>query len=779
MKYLTGLLFLLSTITVFGQNVDIRGFLFDNSNGEPLSFEKIKLFDSNGALVGGATTDITGLFSITKVSQGKFNLVVELYEFEKFEKEIEVAKSNGNIELTINLIKLKNFTSLEGVSISAEKQKSKSQVQVSQISMDRATIERIPSIGGEPDIATALSITPGVVTTGDQGGQMYVRGGTPIQNRILLDGMTIYSPFHSVGFYSVFETDLVKNMDVYTGGFDARYGGRVSSVMDITYRDGNRQKISGKISVSPFLGKAVLEGPLGKKKADGSPRAGSFLISAKHSLMNYTTKGLYKKVNNGTGMPYNFTDVYGKMTFNLNGGSKVSAFAFHNRDSVNYGIADLDWKSTGGGINFILLPSSSKTIIKGRLTGSHYGTTFQEVGSPKRYSSIGGFDLGFDFSYFLRGQSELTYGLNIGGFSTDYYTYNSSMNKIQNRNFSTEIGAYVSYKLIKGRWVVQPSFRIQSYPSSSAVSPEPRLGVKYNATENFRIKMSGGRFSQNFTSASSDRDVVNLFNGMLSAPDNLQSKFTNQFGKEKNVKNGLQFAWHAILGFELDVAKNLTLNVEGFYKYYDQLSNININKTYEDIPQFHNIPDELKKDFLIESAEAYGMDILLKYNLKRLHVWAVYSLMKTNRWDGFNSYFPVFDRRHNVNLVVSYQFGKKLNTEVDVRWSYGSGLPFTPTAGYYQSDNFQGGIGTDYTTTNPDDVTFTLGEFNSQRLPDYHRLDISVKHKFLFKNDLALEIFGSVTNAYNRKNIFYISRVTNETIYQLPILPSVGLSFKF
>lgn len=107
-------------------------------------------------------------------------------------------------------------------------------------------------------------MTPGVVTTGDQGGQLYVRGGTPIQNKVLLDGMTIYNPFHSIGFFSIFETELVKNVDVYTGGFESKYGGRVSSVMDITYRDGNRKEFGGRVSASPFLAKMVLEGPIGK-----------------------------------------------------------------------------------------------------------------------------------------------------------------------------------------------------------------------------------------------------------------------------------------------------------------------------------------------------------------------------------------------------------------------------------------------------------------------------------------------------------------------------------
>ncbi len=782
--FLSSVVFFLIAATSFGQNHTIRGFLYDQDNGEPVSFENVRLFKQDGTIFGGSTTDINGLFSIPKVPQGEYYILIEGFEYEPIQQPVNVTKAEGITDLKFNLKKNKNVQKLEGVSVTAEGQRSKTHVQTSVVTLDKAAIERIPTIGAENDIIGALSITPGVITTGDQGGQLYVRGGTPIQNKILLDGMTIYSPFHSIGFFSIFETELIKSTDIYTGGFDAKYGGRISSIMDITYRDGNRQKFGGKVSASPFMAKAVIEGPMGKKKADGSPRMGSYIFSAKHSLLDYTSKTMYRNINNmssaGTvGMPYTFTDLYGKLTFNGDAGTKFSIFAFHNRDSVNYAIADLDWKATGGGMNFLLVPASSKTVIKGRLTGSHYKTTFQEAQSPLRSSAIGGFELAFDFIYYLRKESEVNYGINIGGFNTEFITYNELNRKIENSNFSTEIGAYVNYRYVTSRWVVQPSFRIQAYPSVSYISPEPRLGVKFNANESIRLKMSGGRYSQNFTSASSDKDIVNLFNGMLSAPTNLQSNFVNQFGKERSPRHGLQTAWHAILGAEFDIMKNLTMNVEGYYKFFDQLSNINQNKIYDDTPEFSDVDDVYKKDFLIESGESFGIDFLLKYDLSRFHLWAVYSLSKSTRWDGFVEYFPVFDRRHNINLVASYYFGKKKNTEIDVRWNFGSGLPFTPTAGFYQPENFGDGISTDYTTTNSSNIGILLGDFNSARLPSYHRLDLTVKHRFLFKNAMELELIASVTNLYNRKNIFYVNRVTNDIIYQFPILPSFGLGWKF
>jgi len=779
-KLLSLLLVLLGSIScAVAQDYTIRGFIYDKSNGEPMAFEKVRLLSAtDSSTVTGALTDVNGFFSIAGMNKGKYILKIDNMAYNTITRNIEVKDSKGILDVKFEMEKSASVKEFDEVSVSAEGKQKRNEVQVSTLKLDKKGLERIPSVGAENDIVGAFSVTPGVVTTGDQGGQLYVRGGTPIQNKILLDGMTIYNPFHSIGFFSIFETELVKNVDIYTGGFDAKYGGRISSVMDITYRDGNRKQFGGKVSASPFLAKAVFEGPLGKT-TDSTNAAGSYIFSAKHSLLDYTSKSLYPAVNEGNGLPFNFTDLYGKITFNSDGGSKFSAFGFHNQDSVNYEIADLNWRSSGGGMNFLLVPSSSPIFIKGHINGSQYETTFTEIGTEPRNSIIGGFDLGFDFTYFLKNEGELNYGLNFNGFSTSFITYNEAKRKIESTSFTTEIGTYFNYRLVKNRWVVQPSIRVQVYSSLGTISPEPRLGLKYNASEKLRLKFSGGRFSQNFTSASSDKDVVNLFNGLLSAPQNVQSTFVDQFQNERSVRNGIQYAWHAIGGFEYDLGKYITVNIEGYYKYFSQLSNINQNKLYEDLAQFAYIDDVYKKDFIIESGESYGVDLLLKYSKERLFLWGVYSYGYSTRWDGFMEYFPVFDRRHNINMVGSYIFGKKKDLELNIRWNLGSGLPFTPTAGFYQGENFSGGVTTDITTTNPSDVSTLLGTFNSQRLPAYHRLDVTVKKQFTFKNEDVLEVIASVTNVYDRNNIFYINRVTNKTIYQFPILPSMGISYKF
>lgn len=391
----------------FGQDHILRGFIYDAENGEPVPFEKVTLIPTVKSIsITGAITDVNGFFSIPKLAMGTYLLRVEDLNFKNYEKEINITKKAGITDIRIDLITPDAKESFDVV-ISAETKAKTTEVLISQIKLDKKGIERVPSVGAENDITAAFSVTPGVVTTGDQGGQLYVRGGTPIQNKVLLDGMTIYNPFHSIGFFSIFETELVKNVDIYTGGFDSKYGGRISSVMDISYRDGNKKEFGGKVSTSPFMAKLVLEGPIytAKKSGDG---AGSYVFSAKHSLLDYTAKSLYRNVNEGNGLPFNFTDLYGKITLASGQGSKFSFFGFNNNDNVAYtAIADLNFKQSGGGMNFVLVPSGSPIFIKGHLNGSRYETSFNEVGTKPRSSSIGGFDLGFDFTYFLKKKVKL------------------------------------------------------------------------------------------------------------------------------------------------------------------------------------------------------------------------------------------------------------------------------------------------------------------------------------------------------------------------------------
>ena len=230
-------------LSIFSQKAGvIRGIIYEKENGEPSFGTNVKIKGTGT----GASTDLNGFYQISKVTPGLITLEISNIEFKTIEFEVEVKP--GRI-VTKNFYMEENTEILNEFEISAEAKERKTDVKMSVIKATPKDFAHVVAIGGEPDFAQYLQTAPGVITTGDQGGQMYIRGGSPIQNKVLLDGMTVYNPFHSIGFFSVFDTDIIRSADIYTGGFGAEYGGRISSIMDISSKDGNKKHFSGKLSI--------------------------------------------------------------------------------------------------------------------------------------------------------------------------------------------------------------------------------------------------------------------------------------------------------------------------------------------------------------------------------------------------------------------------------------------------------------------------------------------------------------------------------------------------
>jgi hypothetical protein len=775
------------------QTATIRGTVTTESSGEAVLFALVYL---DGTSMG-VQTDVNGFYSLTKIPAGTYTLIAKQGSYMPARMVITVAA--GEI-VTQNLV-LK-VHEMEGVVISAQHQEDQENPGVGKNKMTSEDINRVVAVGGIADIAQSVAVLPGVVSTGDQGGQLYIRGGTPVQNKVLLDGMIIYNPFHSIGLFSVFDTDIIKNLDVYTGGFSADYGGRVSSIMDITTRDGNRKHFGGKVTVSPFGAKLMLEGPL--RRPDSLETHGSitYVVSAKNSYLRQSSKIFYGYANSDTltdgskaGLPFNFSDYYGKIAFNSINGSKLNVFGFLFNDTVSRykGSADLNWKSKGFGSNFQVVPGSSTTLIKGNFAYSNYDISMTEDFYNPRSSSVDGFNLGLNFTYFQR-KNVVNYGIEVLGFKTKFSFENPVHRTITQDENTTEMSAYIKYKWISGNTskkdsttnrtlVLEPGFRVQYYATLGEVSPEPRLGFKYNINNHLRLKGATGMYSQNLLSATSDRDVVNLFYGFLSGSENIPTTFVDEKGETHEIKTRLQKANHYIFGLEwnpIDSTQKfgeVTFNLEGYLKDFRQLTNLNRNKLYEDDQAHKDIPDLLKKDFIIETGKAYGVDFVMKYEYKKFYFWGVYSLGFVTRWDGLQSYRPNFDRRHNINIVTSYVFGKHDNWEADIRWNFGTGFPFTPTSGFYENLTFDN-ITTDYTTQNGE-LGVLYGKLNSHQLPAYSRLDATIKRMWQFSPTNKLEVAFSVTNAYNRRNVFYFDRIAYKRVDQLPIMPSLSVNWAF
>ena len=766
---------MMTGIMSFAQDNTIKGFVYEKSNGEPVMFANVFL---KGTTLG-STTDINGYFSITRIPAGEYTVMVTSIGYDTISEKVSL-KKNDVISKKYSIQEAS--IQLAAVNITADKIEARTETKTSVVNITPKTINKIPSMGGQADLAQYLQVLPGVVFTGDQGGQLYIRGGSPIQNKVILDGMIVYNPFHSIGLFSVFDTDIIRNAEVYTGGFGAEYGGRVSSVMDITTRDGNKKRISGKIGGSTFGAKVVVEGPIKKAKNDNDMTM-SFIVSAKNSYLEQTSGSIYKTFLKGDILPYNFQDVYGKVSLNAANGSKFNVFGFRFDDQVNNyqpkGVTsslDYRWTSYGGGGNFVLIPGKSQVLIEGNLAYSNYDASMIDDANNPRSSSIDGFNAGFTFSYFL-GKNTLKYGVELLGFKTvfDYQKLNGvKLNQTEN---TTELGAFVKYKWQLEKLIIEPSMRLQWYASLSEVSPEPRLAIKYNINDWLRLKAAAGMYSQNLIAANSDRDVVNMFYGFLSGQDNIQKEFNG-----KKVTTRLQKANHYIIGTEIDVFDNATLNVEGYFKDFVQLTNMNRNQLYSETEHPDDVPESEWRDFMLENGKAYGVDFSIKYEFMRWYVWAAYSLAYVNKnyenTDGeMVNYRTHYDRRHNINLILTYTGGARKQWEFSGRWNFGTGFPFKQVSGFYEQYQFEN-MGSSIVGTNGD-IGIIYSDLNNGQLPVYHRLDLDVKRKFYFGEHMLLEADFSVTNVYNRSNVFYISILTGESIYQLPLMPSLGLTLTF
>ena len=303
-----------TTLVTFAQHGVIKGFTYDESSGESLPFCSIQLIGTSY----GALSDATGAFLINKIPAGTYVVKVSLLGYNDLLDTVEV-KASGSLTKRYSISP--NSQTLDAVQIVGENTRKEQETRTSVISVTPKDMSKMPAIGGQPDFAQYLQVLPGIISTGDQGGQLYVRGGTPVQNMLLLDGVILYNPFHSIGIFSVFDMDIMSSADVYTGGFGAEFGGRISSVMDIKTRDGNKKRFAGKVDVSNIGAQLLLEGPIVKLKDDRKTSL-SFILSGKGSYLEQSSKVFYPYVKDADGLPYSFLDLYGKITLATRNGTR-------------------------------------------------------------------------------------------------------------------------------------------------------------------------------------------------------------------------------------------------------------------------------------------------------------------------------------------------------------------------------------------------------------------------------------------------------------------------
>lgn len=766
------LLFLISCLSLAqNHHGTIKGFVYDKKTGEPMIYTTVAVINANT----GVQTDINGYFSLT-LAPGSYTLKTTALGYDSSVVNVNLLP---DATVTKNIFLSQNIVTLKTVEVTSHKTEKVTRIGTGVTTISPRELKLLPSAGGEPDLAQYLQVIPGVVFTGDQGGQLYIRGGSPAQTGIYLDGITIYNPFHSIGLFSVFETEAIRNVDVYTAGFNAQYGNRTSAIVDIHTKDGNKNEFGGIVSTSPIMTRFLLDGPIIKPKTEDGAGI-TFLVTAKSSYLDATSKSIYGGLGETfkNGLPYQFTDAYGKITFSANNGSKLNLFGFNfddraflKNDTTHEDIADYRWHSTGFGGSFVVSPGSSSALIDGKFALSNYNISLDQVNVPTdtmpRTSSINGFEAAINITNFLPNYSQFKYGIEVSGLHTALNYQGATGVTITENRQSTMAGIYLMYRQnFSSKFIFEPSLRVQYYSELNKLSFEPRVGVKYNVSDAVRLKGAAGIYSQNIISTKSDQDIVNLFTGFLLSPDQ------NIRDADGNIVNvNLQTAYHAVAGIEVDVEK-VEFNLEPWVKYFGQVDEMNRNKLYSTQP-----------DFIAASGLAKGLDLSAKYSTSRVYLWGAmgYQSVEYTSIDakGNKQTYPTpFDTRFNANAVASYTAGKKKDWEFSGRFNIHSPFPFTQTQGFNEDVNMTTLTGNPNTKNGGLNIIYA-DAINGGRLSWYHRLDVSVKKRFKTSKKTNLDATFSIINTYNRNNIFYVNRITNVREYQLPLFPSVNLTWNF
>jgi len=756
-----------------GQNGILRGNVVESGSGDPIAYATIQAVDADK----GSISDEEGFFILGALPPGKQRIRFSFLGYQDTTLAVEVP-SGKTIFQRVVLSRIP--VELQAVEISGVRERARSEVGIGQIRLSRDRIKTLPAVGAETDLAQFLSTLPGVVLTGDQGGQLFIRGGSPVQNRVLLDGQLVFNPFHTIGLFSVFETEIIRSADVLSAGFNAEHGGRISAVMDIKTRDGNRDRWSGLVSVSPFQGKFLLEGPLLPRKK-GKSMGPSFLITGKKGWIDRTSPHLYRyavdsnryafaakdtslNVLRNLGLPYQYTDLYGKISLSGENGSRLNLFGFSFSDRFSLAnVARQTWDNRGGGMYFLLSPLQSTLRIEGNLGFSTYRISLDEKLAGPRSSGLDSYQARLDFLQ-SAGRNVLEYGVELLGVNTTFQFVNPFRLTISQRDFTTEIAGFVRTRWVVSQWIVEPGFRVHYYASQGQMSPEPRLGIKYLFHPRVRIKAGGGWYSQNLISLANNQDVTQLFTAFLVGP---QSGLFEE-GNPSPLASRLQRARHIVLGLEWEPLPLLSLSAEAYRKDFTRLIVLNRNKRMPRDP-----------DFLAQGGEANGIDLSVHWKPRDLDFNLTYSLASVEDFQHGTSVPTVFDRRHSLNGLISWQFGTKKAWKLAAHGYLGSGFPFTQTQGFFEDNRLP-----DRMETNIPRGNFPLGTLlsetvNGGRLSWYHRLDASLQYTRKMANDAFLEITGSVVNTYNRKNIFYVDRISRQSVFQLPIMPALNMTMGF
>jgi len=766
---LIGLVLLLFSFGITAQNkFTISGTISDSITGETLIGASVSIKELPGK---GVTTNSYGYYSLTLV-KGKYTVVVGYLGYKNYEAAISL---NSNQQINTKLVT--DSKVLGGVEVyGRQKNNNITSTEIGVEKLEIKEIAKIPVIFGEADIMKTLKLTPGIKSVGEGSGGMFVRGGTNSQNLILLDEANIYNADHLLGFFSTFNSDAIKDIQMFKGTAPAEYGGRISSVLDVKMNEGNNQKfhIGGGIGV--ISSRLNVEGPIVKNK-------GSFLITARRTYAD-----LFLKLSKDTLINNNqlyFYDLNAKANYNIDNKNRVFFSGYLGRDvfkfSNRFGI---DWGNVTGTLRWNHI-WNEKIFSNTALMYSDYDYKVAITGnrSFSLASVIKDWSFKHDFEYFINSENTLTLGINSiyhiitpGQLDTSDTTITAfhlqKKYALENALFlshvwkpSNKMNINIGLRLTSFSLLGPGDF--YSYQSGAVadttyystgknvktyINLEPRLNMAYILNEQNSLKISYSRFTQNLhmisNSTSSTPTDIWIASSKNVKPEIGDLMSGGYFGNFHN--NGFQFS------------------AELYYKWMQNQLDL---KNGADIRANEHIEGEL----LFGKGRAYGLELLLKKKYGKLTGWLGYTYSRTERQiNGINdgNWYPARqDITHDISIVGIYDISKKWT--ISATWVFNTGSAVTFPSGKYVIDG---------------KVQFYYTERNGYRMPDYHRLDIGATYSLKKSNKFESSLNFSVYNAYGHKNPYSIdfeqdekdpTKINTVMTYLFTFVPSITYNFKF
>lgn len=723
------------------QTTSLRGFVTNAESGEALIDANVLLANPDGSLVTATSTGEEGYYQLRAVASGTYVFRVTFVGFQTYTDTVAVSGGEPLVTKSVSL----EPTSRQLDEVTVEAKGGAAKVEAGKQRVRVADVDRIPTPSISGDVASYLQSQPGVVSIGDRGGQLFVRGGTPSQNLVLMDGALVYNPFHLIGFYSVFSDDLVSTADFYAGGFGAEYTDRISSVLDVTMRPGNKKTFRAAASASPFLTEVRVEGPIIEDSF-------SFIASTRHSVIEETAPQYLS-----SDVPLRFNDVYVKLhdtgESSQCGLTGLRTFDRGRVDPESDDVIQTENLSLGG--RCVLVVPQTSQLVDLTAGVSRYENLTGEADDPSREASIFRYYTNVDVTVPV-GNVDVSYG---GGVKINRYRYNVGslfgvLNNAEDEVFTFDGYAGVDFDL-GSRLSVEPSVALV-YPTTVGMSIEPRVRstLALGASDATSINVAAGLYRQTFEGISDERDAGSVFTAWVPAPVN-----------DKRAE-----ALHGVLGVTHEFGGGVNLTVEGYYK---RLRNLPVPKW--------SVLARFTTETTLAEGDAYGADIRLEYAPTGSFYGFVgygYGVVEYRAsqddfgtWfgGGVQSYNPPHDQRHRVNALASWDLSF---ATANVAWQFSTGLPYTQLIGFDSVLDLR-----ELRESPERDFGSPRAIYDrpyDDRLPVYHRLDVSLERTVeVGLADLTGQL-GAI-NAYDRSNVFYVDLFELRRVNQLPIVPYVAL----